>query len=79
MNNKYSGDQHDDIEKLLDDAEKLISTGKPEMMRQGSELRALAEARMKRESHRLLYARMTNQLPNIPALEAAPRLKQLKQ
>lgn len=63
----YNGDQYDDIEKLLDDAEKLLSN--PNTRSEGRDLMALAKVRIERERNRMLYARMTDQIPNIPPLE----------
>lgn len=68
-NKTYDGNQYDDIEKLMDDAEKLIAN--PNTRKEGRDLMALAELRIKRECNRMLYAKLTDQMPNIPPLEPA--------
>ena len=73
----YTGDQYDDVEKLMDDAEKLLQH--PETRKEGATYIKLAELRIKREMNRMLYARATGQMPMIPPLEPAvtrPRLKE---
>lgn len=75
-NRTYTGDQYDDVEKLMDDAEKLIAN--PNTRKEGRDLMALAELRIKRECNRMLYAKLTGQPPCIPPLEPAKTLKQLK-
>lgn len=77
MKNTYTGDQYDDVEKLMDDAEKLLSN--PNTRQEGRDLLSLAKTRILRERNRITYASMTNQRPNIPPLEPAPATKQLKQ
>jgi hypothetical protein len=72
---KYSGSQYDDIEHLMDDAEKLVSN--PNTRKEGRDLMRLAELRIKREVNRMVYARLTGQMPNISALEPAPDRKQI--
>jgi hypothetical protein len=74
-NKTYSGDQYDNVEKLLDDAEKLISH--PDTRKEGRDLMALAELRIKRECNRMVYAKLTGQPPNIPPLEPTPDKKLL--
>lgn len=74
-NKIYSGDQYDDVEKLLADAEKLIQN--PSTRKEGRDLMALAELKIKRECNRMVYAKLTGQRPNIPPLEPAPVRKQL--
>jgi len=37
----------------------------------------LAEVKIKRETNRMIYARLTSQAPNIPPLEPAANRKQL--
>jgi hypothetical protein len=71
----YKGDQYDDIEKLMDDAEKLVSN--PNTRKEGRDLMALAELRIKRECNRMLYAKLTGQMPNIPPLEPASNPRRL--
>jgi len=74
-NKTYTGDQYDDVEKLLDDAEKLISN--PNTRKEGRDLMALAELRIKRECNRMVYAKLTGQAPSIPPLEPTPTRKAL--
>ena len=76
-NKTYTGNQYDDVEKLMDDAEKLVSH--PDTRKDGMDLLRLAELRIKRETNRMLYARLTGQAPNIPPLEPDPNRKQLAQ
>ena len=71
----YTGEQHDDIEQLFDDAEKLIQH--PDTRIEGRDLMKLAALRMFRERTRVEYAYATGQKPNIPPLEPAPRMKLL--
>jgi len=71
----YNGEQYDDIEKLMDDAEKLLAN--PNTRSEGRDLLRLANLRVSRERNRMLYAGMTNQQPNIPPLEPAPITKQI--
>jgi len=71
----YSGDQFDDVEQLLTDAERLISH--PDTRNEGRDLMHLAEVKIKRETNRMIYARLTSQAPNIPPLEPAANRKQL--
>lgn len=66
----YKGKQYDDIEKLMDDAEKLLAH--PSTRQEGRDLLSLAKTRIQRERNRLAYAGMTNQAPNIPPLEPPP-------
>ncbi len=73
--NSYEGEQYDDIEKLLEDAEKLLSN--PNTRTEGKDLLALANAKISREKNRMAYAAMTGQKPNIPPLEPAPVTKQI--
>jgi hypothetical protein len=73
--NTYNGEQYDHIEKLMDDAEKLVSN--PNTRQEGKDLFKLAELRINRERNRLLYAKMTNQEPNIPPLEPTEKSKAL--
>lgn len=72
----YTGEQYDDVEKLLDDAEKLVSN--PNTRKEGMDLMRLAELKIKRETNRMLYAKLTGQAPSIPPLEPAPTRKALK-
>ena len=72
----YSGEQYDDVEKLLDDAEKLVSN--PNTRKEGMDLMRLAELKIKRETNRMLYAKLTGQAPSIPPLEPSKNLKQIK-
>lgn len=71
----YQGEQFDDIEKLLQDAEKLLSN--PNTRQEGRDLVSLAKTKIQRERNRLAYAAMTQQAPNIPPLEPAPNHKLL--
>jgi hypothetical protein len=73
----YTGDQHDEIERLMDDAERLIKH--PETRKEGMDYLKLAEVRTKRETNRMLYARMTGQMPMIPPLEPAVSRPLLKE
>lgn len=77
MKKTYTEGQYDDIEKLLDDAEKLISNGNTRQ--EGRDLLSLAKTKIQRERNRIAYAAMTNQRPNIPPLEPAPIVKQIGQ
>lgn len=72
----YKGEQYDDIEKLMDDAEKLLSN--PNTRQEGRDLLSLAKTRIQRERNRIAYAAMTDQRPNIPPLEPAILRKQLQ-
>lgn len=72
----YSSEQYDDVEKLMDDAEKLLSN--PNTRQEGRDLLSLAKTRIQRERNRIAYAAMTNQRPNIPPLEPGKITKQLK-
>jgi len=72
----YSGEQYDDVEKLLDDAEKLLAN--PNTRKEGRDLMALAELRIKRECNRMVYAKLTGQLPSIPPLEPKSDRKALQ-
>lgn len=63
----YNGEQYDDIEKLMDDAEKLLVN--PNTRQEGRDLLSLAKTKIQRERNRIAYAAMTNQRPNIPPLE----------
>jgi hypothetical protein len=74
-NSTYIADQYDDIEKLMDDAEKLLSN--PNTRQEGRDLLSLAKTRIQRERNRIAYAAMTNQRPNIPPLEPAPLSRQI--
>jgi len=76
MKKTYDGAQYDDIEKLLDDAEKLITN--PNTRIEGKDLLALAKAKIVRERNRMEYAALTNQIPNIPPLEPAGTQTKLK-
>jgi hypothetical protein len=67
MKKTYSGDQYDDVEKLLDDAEKLLSN--PNTVQEGVRLHSIAKTRIQRERNRIAYASLTGQKPNIPPLE----------
>jgi hypothetical protein len=71
----YKNDQYDDIEKLMDDAEKLLAS--PNTRQEGRDLLSLAKTRIQRERNRIAYAAMTDQRPNIPPLEPAPDRKLL--
>ena len=71
----YSGAQFDDVEKLLADAERLVTN--PNTRKEGMDLMRLAELKIKRETNRMLYAKLTGQPPNIPPLEPAPIRKAL--
>jgi hypothetical protein len=71
----YNGQQFDDVEKLLSDAEKLVAH--PHTRKEGMDLMRLAELKIKRETNRMVYAKLTGQAPNIPPLEPAPNIKQL--
>lgn len=73
----YTGDQHDEIEKLMDDAEKLLAH--PDTRREGRDLMHLAQVRIARERNRITYAGLTNQEPNIPPLEPALKTKAIKE
>jgi hypothetical protein len=73
----YSGAQYDDIERLMDDAEKLLS--KPGTRQEGRDLLSLAKTKIQRERNRLAYAGLTNQQPSIPPLEPAKNLRQITQ
>jgi hypothetical protein len=75
-NKTYTGDQYDDVEQLMDDAEKLVSN--PNTRKEGRDLMALAELRIKRECNRMVYAKLTGQMPCIPPLEPATARKALK-
>lgn len=66
----YTGDQYDDIEELMDDAEKLLSN--PNTRQEGRDLLSLAKTKIQRERNRIAYAAMRNKEPNIPPLEPAP-------
>lgn len=72
----YSGDQYDQIEADLDAASKLMEH--PDTRKEGRDLLCLTALRIKRETNRMNYARLTHQEPNIPPLEPAPDRKQLK-
>lgn len=71
----YKGEQYDDIEKLLADAEKLLTN--PNTRQEGRDLLSLAKTKINRERNRLAYAMATHQEPNIPPLEPAPVRKQI--
>lgn len=73
----YIGEQYDTIEKLLDDAEKLMEH--PHTRKEGHSYMKLAEVRIKREMNRIIYARQTGQAPHIPPLEPAKDQKLLKE
>ena len=73
----YTGLQHDEVEQLIDDAEKLLSSPNKENWPQGRNLLATAKLRILRERNRISYAEDTGIMPNIPPLEPAPRVKLL--
>ncbi len=75
QSNTYSGEQYDHIEQLLNDAERLISN--PNTRREGLDLHSLAKTRIQREINRLNYAKLTDQMPNVPPLEPGPKMKRL--
>ena len=77
MPKTYQNEQYDDIEKLMDDAEKLLSN--PNTRQEGRDLLSLAKTRIQRERNRIAYAAMTDQRPNIPPLEPQPQTKLLNQ
>lgn len=70
QNSTYKDEQYDDIERLMDDAEKLLSN--PNTRQEGRDLLSLAKTKIQRERNRLAYAQQTGQLPNIPPLEPPP-------
>jgi hypothetical protein len=74
-NKTYTGEQYDDVEKLLNDAEKLVSN--PNTRKEGMDLMRLAELKIKRETNRMVYAKLVGKSPNIPPLEPAPVTKQI--
>lgn len=73
----YTGDQYDDIEQLMDDAERLLS--KATTRQEGRDLLSLAKTKIQRERNRIAYAAMVNKQPNIPPLEPAPNGKLLRE
>ena len=72
----YRGQQYDDVEKLMDDAERLVAN--PNTRKEGTDLMRLADLRIKREVNRLVYARQTGQMPVISALEPGKSTRQIE-